>query len=68
MFYSFDYMFFFYVLILMLFLSDHIIIFNALLLSLLEGELEILSKNHSVLCLFFGVSLSSVLREIKVIL
>lgn len=40
MFYSFDYMFF-YVLILMLFLSDHIIIFNALLL---EGELEILSN------------------------
>ena len=64
MFYSFDYMFF-YVLILMLFLSDHIIIFNALLL---EGELEILSKSHSVLCLFFGVSLSSVSREIKVFL
>lgn len=67
MFYFFDYMFF-YVLILMLFLSDHIIIFNALLLSLLEGELEILSKSHSVLCLFFGVSLSSVSREIKVFL
>ena len=49
-------------------LSDHIIIFNALLLSLLEGELEIFSKNHSVLCLFFDVSLSSVSREIKVFL
>ena len=50
------------------FLSDHIIIFHALLLSLLEGELEIFSKKYSVLCLFFGVSLSSVSREIKVFL
>jgi hypothetical protein len=67
MFYSFDYMFFTY-LFKCFFLSDHIIIFNALLLSLLEGELKILSKSHSVLCLFFGVSLSSVSREIKVFL
>ena len=64
MFYSFDYMFFTY-LFECFFLSDHILIFNALLL---EGELEILSKSHSVLCLFFGVSLSSVSREIKVFL
>lgn len=64
MFYSFDYMFF-YVLILMLFLSDHILIFNALLL---EGELEIFSKKYGVLCFFFGVPLSSVSREIKVFL
>ena len=64
MFYSFDYMFFTY-LFKCFFLSDHIIIFNAFLL---EGELEILSKSHSVLCLFFVVSLSSVSREIKVFL
>lgn len=50
------------------FLSDHILIFNALLLSLLEGELEMFSKKYSVLCFFFVVSLSSVSREIKVFL
>lgn len=50
------------------FLSDHILIFNALLLSLLESELEMFSKKYSVLCFFFGVSLSSVSREIKVFL
>lgn len=50
------------------FLSNHILIFNALLLSLLEGELEMFSKKYSVLCFFFGVSLSSVSREIKVFL
>lgn len=50
------------------FLSDHILILNALLLSLLEGELEMFSKKYSVLCFFFGVSLSSVSREIKVFL
>ena len=64
MFYSFDYMFFTY-LFKCFFLSDYILIFNALLL---EGELEIFSKSHSVLCLFSGVSLSSVSREIKVFL